>query len=75
MSSIHIYKFLANKCERLVNKLGLEADGLADDAPKMHHVEEAFVKMLMFSKEENWEIMGRRLEIVLSCTNIRSIYL
>ena len=30
-----------------VNKLGLEADGLADDAPKMHHVEEAFVEMLL----------------------------
>uniref|UniRef100_A0A9I9E7U4 Uncharacterized protein n=1 Tax=Cucumis melo TaxID=3656 RepID=A0A9I9E7U4_CUCME len=30
-----------------VNKLGLEADDLADDAPKMHHVEEAFVEMLM----------------------------
>ena len=30
-----------------VNKLRLEADGLADDAPEMHHVEGAFVETLL----------------------------
>uniref|UniRef100_A0A9I9EHU0 Uncharacterized protein n=1 Tax=Cucumis melo TaxID=3656 RepID=A0A9I9EHU0_CUCME len=31
----------------LVNKLRFEADGLADDAPEMHHVEGAFLEMLL----------------------------
>lgn len=30
-----------------VNKLRLEADGLSDDAPEMHHVEGAFVETLL----------------------------
>ncbi|KAG6576980.1 UDP-glucose:glycoprotein glucosyltransferase, partial [Cucurbita argyrosperma subsp. sororia] len=36
------FQFLSN-----VNKLRLEADGLADDAPEMHHVEGAFVETLL----------------------------
>ncbi|KAG6600362.1 UDP-glucose:glycoprotein glucosyltransferase, partial [Cucurbita argyrosperma subsp. sororia] len=36
------FQFLSN-----LNKLRLEADGLADDAPEMHHVEGAFVETLL----------------------------
>lgn len=36
------FQFLSN-----VNKLRLEADGLADDPPEMHHVEGAFVETLL----------------------------
>jgi UDP-glucose:glycoprotein glucosyltransferase len=30
-----------------VNKLRIEADGSADDAPEMHHVEGAFVETVL----------------------------
>ena len=49
VSSVSCYLYLDSYFEHMwqVNRLRIEADDSADDAPEMHHVEGAFVEIVL----------------------------